>query len=154
MPVLDSLGHQQPTEGSGPPASINGTPAMEASPFKRCTGHCCTWFGFQGITLADFRENLRRVKLGLFEWPQKASSGRNFRGPIPDIETIVEMLVPWKEGDPASALHPWVKRADIPRFRCRYLVEKRCTIYERRPHFCRSYPDHGCEYRGCTRDPL
>jgi Fe-S-cluster containining protein len=41
------------------------------------------------------------------------------------------------------------------RSRCRYLSEDNlCTIYEKRPEVCRSYPTGVCEYAGRTKHQL
>ena len=157
MPILDSVRGQQPTMGSwGAPATVDGTPAMDTPLFRRCTGHCCQCFCLGGMSLEDFRENLRRSRLpgGYLSqgWPQRCSNGKFLQGPVVDIELIVDMLIPWKESDPRPVSRSSGTPDSLPRFTCRYLDGDRCSIYSRRPHFCRSYPNGACEYRDCTRE--
>jgi len=155
MPILDSTRGAQPTEGwQGPPATVDGTPPMVTSPFRRCTGHCCRGFAIMGLSMADFHENKRRIAMG-GPWPQHTHGGHPIWGPIIDIDVILEVL----EDLPADAPRPRSWRdadrvAEGPFFRCKALDGDRCTIYERRPHFCRSYPNgRPCEWCGCTREP-
>ncbi len=168
MPILDTVGGQQPTEGfQGPPATVDGTPAMEVSPFRRCTGHCCLEFALGGLTMADLEENLRRSqvhKVPLSKdvgitgpWPQKCSNGSYFHGPVSDIEIVVTMLEPLLDPDNNDDRpRTWLgieRQKGVPRFCCKLMVDGCCTIYAERPHFCRSYGETSqCEWQDCTRE--
>jgi Fe-S-cluster containining protein len=154
MPIFDSICNQQPTTGSqGPPATIDGYPAMDASPYRRCTGHCCRYFVVgSGLTLDDLKENLRRSQND-GPWPQHIIGKPSLRGPAIDIEILVEMLIPLDKRPPGAASPR--QESDAPRFTCKWLDQDGgdCRNYEGRPDMCRIFPsDHSCEYAHCTKE--
>jgi Fe-S-cluster containining protein len=122
--------------------------AAETVVTTRCTGHCCRCF-----TLP-----VSPVEIG-----QRLLKARRGEPTTLDIETIAAMLI-YKGG---HYRNPEARGSfdDEPGYRlvhfygCKHLtVAGDCGIYDRRPHFCRSFPEPHqrnetghCEFKGCTR---
>jgi Fe-S-cluster containining protein len=160
MPIIDRIDQQTVPEALlGPLMTSAGNAAGTMPTLRRCTGACCRAFDLGALSLSAFRENLRRKK-AKGPWPQRVGAAmfgyRVLYGPVPDIETIVEMLVPLgRHKRIPGRMEGYELRTEKPRpmFTCRFFTGTSCLIYDRRPHFCRDYPNGRlCGYRGCTRE--
>jgi Fe-S-cluster containining protein len=165
MPIIDRIDLQTITEGTqGPPATVQGYPAGEYSPIRRCTGHCCTCFTLGGgLNLADLQALARRdkkIRKGYnYKRPFKSSTGQTFWGSIKDIDVIADMLVPLglfiiPPGALSKGLETAYDDKPVPYFTCRHFTGNMCTIYAERPHVCSDFPhNRPCIYDSCTREP-
>jgi Fe-S-cluster containining protein len=94
----------------------------------RCTGHCCRGFSLE-YPYAQVREEYAK-------WQRDPGAATL----IPDIDTIMGMLVPLGT----------FRGQEL--FTCRHLEKTgNCAIYATRPKMCRDFPGpHPCPYRNCS----
>jgi Fe-S-cluster containining protein len=102
---------------------------------RTCPGDCC--FGF---TLSVTRERLREIAGTDLRRSDATDATKSV---VRNARMIEAMVIP---------LGPHPVNGE-PSFTCRYWAgppTKLCTVYERRPMMCRTYPDDGkCEF-GCA----
>jgi Fe-S-cluster containining protein len=105
-----------------------------------CGGHCCKDF-LLPIGPEELIVDRARVLAGAESRWQ-------------DGKLIHEMLIWLGEypEQPSTLLNPI--KENRQHYTCKFHgADGRCTIYERRPHFCRSYPDDNrCRYHACSRN--
>jgi Fe-S-cluster containining protein len=110
----------------------------------RCSGQCCKIFNLCGLTMKELQERIDE-------------------GNVKDGEVIKDMLIELTIEQKMERRELYCNNANIvddevlkntSYFTCKHLSENGdCSIYENRPHLCRSYPycrEGRCEFKGCT----
>jgi Fe-S-cluster containining protein len=108
---------------------------------SRCTGHCCISFELGQVGPLDFGERLAAGKLDHDGDRWVLSNMLRYQGYARESPLGADY-----GNGPAKRLCHW--------YTCRFFdpQERLCTVYNRRPGFCRRYAvDHECTYPGCTR---
>lgn len=123
----------------------------------RCTGHCC-----QKLTIPFSPEKLREAYDAWLRsqngYPIHMNHTEDNQKIYSDIHLIAPMLEHLGEFEvsPVKQVNKLIRIGKPTKghyYRCKNFDTKKkiCTIYEIRPHMCRSYPNgHPCNYSGCT----
>lgn len=102
-----------------------------------CTGNCCEKF-----TLPASKEILNR-------WVQNQ---RPMNGTMEETRMVADMVIPMEGGRCVDRIVHDGKNYRLFSYTCRHFnVEtRRCSIYEKRPVLCRTYPDRtACRHKSC-----
>lgn len=124
---------------------------------SRCTGHCCQKFTIP-LSPQELREAYDRWLRTQNGYPVPMNGHVDDGKLYQDIHLIAPMVVHLGEfkTTPIRQVNPLVvlgKNRGGHYYRCKHFdsKEKKCTIYETRPHMCRSYPNgKTCNYAACT----
>lgn len=128
----------------------------------RCRGDCCKAFPLSCVTTEELQkhyDNAVRLEYGdQFEWTRpKNWYPRQHEGILEWFPWLIPLGAHTE--DPVTGQAHEEPNEPIHYFSCSKLAENGdCTVYDRRPHFCRSYgvttPCHtpGCRWKGALKE--